>query len=537
MAGFIDYLSGNVPGGIFLYLLVNLIVFFVLLFMLRVNELFTRKHFFRWLILSVVLLTVLYLVIWFKNPPPQIYKRYSVSIFQSNTKANWLGKYFTNLVSEDVCPFKDTREFFVPAEWFYRITPGDSVENPHFLARLYAGIPVRRVLEGRINRSGNGFSAELYLKAFPSQKIVKTAHRDFRWSRLNDFRIWVGETFGASLPFRSGESEAEIVPTDSLLEIAKSYFFAREYRKCDSLLQQMNKAAPANREVDRWVQFVGIKLAGAARLQAPKENPYSKRVPEWKRRLQSCRNRLLHYAQQGRRSLRLNLMIAESYIWEENYEAAEVFLKQAYVENPFHIDVLLNFSFLHPTRFQELGFKNAGSIYRRILEIFPLDEEILIKWSKYILANNPAYTAPPEFAKKYLVRYLDLNPYSSRIWAMLGEIYSQQRRRRQAEHAFFKADSLNPGNGLIQYDLGVLYYEWGRYQKAKEYFLRSIEVEDYLDSHLYLGAIFKKEGNYQAALQEFRYRVAHKKGDNDVYAFQAMRGIRECLEVLGEKPK
>ena len=537
MAGFIDYLSGNVPGGIFLYLLVNLVVFFILLFMLRVNELFSRKHFFRWLILSVVLLTVVYLVIWFKNPPPQIYKRYSVAIFQSNTKANWLGKYFTSLISEDVRPFKDKREFFVPAEWFYRITPGDSVENPHFLARFYAGIPVRRVLGGKINRTGSGFSAELYLKVYPSQKIVKTAHRDFRWSRLGDFRTWVGETFGEFFPFQTAEAEPAIVPPDSLLAIAKTYFFARKYQKCDSLLQRISKASPANPEVDKWVQYVGIKLAGAARLQAPKENPYSRKVPDWKRRLQRCRDRLLEYARQDHRTLRLNLIIAESYIWEENYEAAEVFLKQAYLENPFHVDVLLNFSFLHPSRFQEFGFRNAGAIYRRILEIFPLDEEILIKWSQYILVNNPAYTAPPEFAKKYLVRYLDLNPYSSRIWAMLGEIYSQQRRREQAERAFFKADSLDPDNGLIQYDLGVLYYDWGRYQKAKEYFRRSIRLEDYLDSHLYLGAIYKKEGNYQAALQEFRYRVAHKKGDDDVYAFQAMRGIRECLETLGETPE
>jgi tetratricopeptide (TPR) repeat protein len=115
---------------------------------------------------------------------------------------------------------------------------------------------------------------------------------------------------------------------------------------------------------------------------------------------------------------------------------------------------------------------------------------------------------------------------------MLGEIYSRENQRERALSTFLKADSLNPGNGKINYNLGVLYYEWDKITSAKEYFIRSIKYEDYLDSHLYLGAIYKEEGNYKKALERFRYRVLHKTGEDDLYAYQAMNGIKLCLEAL-----
>ena len=47
-----------------------------------------------------------------------------------------------------------------------------------------------------------------------------------------------------------------------------------------------------------------------------------------------------------------------------------------------------------------------------------------------------------------------------------------------------------------------------------------------------IGVIYKNRGEYEKALKKFRYRVAHKKDDDDYYAVQAMKGIRECLKAL-----
>ena len=59
-----------------------------------------------------------------------------------------------------------------------------------------------------------------------------------------------------------------------------------------------------------------------------------------------------------------------------------------------------------------------------------------------------------------------------------------------------------------------------------------MSLDNYLDAHLYLGVIFQERGQYEKALERFRYRVAHKTDEDDYYAQQAMKGIRECLDAL-----
>ena len=70
MTDYYHLLSGNVPGGFLLYLLVVIVIVMVLYFMYRVNEFITRKIMVRGLIISIILVTFLYAFIWYKNPPP-----------------------------------------------------------------------------------------------------------------------------------------------------------------------------------------------------------------------------------------------------------------------------------------------------------------------------------------------------------------------------------------------------------------------------------------------------------------------------------
>ena len=95
MSYWINYLSGNVPGGIVLYIVLLIATFLVLLFMHRVNELFSLKLFVRWTAISFFTLTILYLLIWFQNPPAQILKRYSIFVESTNEENQWFAQYLT----------------------------------------------------------------------------------------------------------------------------------------------------------------------------------------------------------------------------------------------------------------------------------------------------------------------------------------------------------------------------------------------------------------------------------------------------------
>jgi len=534
MKELITYLSGNVPGGIILYFLVILLTFFVLFFMYRVNELFTGKHFLRWMLASVVIYTAIYAGIWFKNPPHFLYKRYSVGIFQSNTEYNWLGEYLTEVVTGQIEPYRSEKEYFFPYTWLYRISPADSVESSKFRERVYRKMPLHKLLKGEVQRINDKFSVQLSLYEYPKGKLLRKAKGEFSPGELEKFRQWTRENFRSYLPFKKKTESKPLPLFDSVLVQVKRNFYKRKYKQALDLLSSVDQPIHRVPEYDRWYQYIQIRIAGEQRLKHPPANPFSKIIPEWQKKLQKARAVLVNYLREGYEDVLTNMLVAESYLWEENFSAAEVFLKKAYLENPFDVDILLNLSFLHPSRFQEFGFKKMGDLYQQIIIFCPIEEAVLLKLSQYLLDNHPAYTAPPDYARKTLERYLSINPYSVKGWLMLGQVYSLQRSREEALFAFLKADSLKPQSGLIHFNIGVLYYEWEKYDQAEEYFKRSIKYDDYLDSHLYLGAIYKLKGEYRKALQEFRYRVAHKRGDNDEYAYQAMKGIRDCLKLLGE---
>lgn len=534
MKELITYLSGNVPGGITLYLLIILLTFFVLLFIYRVNELFTRKHFFRWMLAGVIIYTAIYAGIWLKNPPHFLYKRYSVGIFQSNTRSNWLGEYLTEVVTGQLEPYLSKKEYLFPYTWLYRISPVDSVESAKFRERIYRRMPIHKLLKGEVQKAEGKFSVRLSLYEYPKGKLLHRVEGEFSPQDLEKFRQWTRENFRSYLPFKK-DAELKMLPLfDSVLVCVKRNFYQRKYKQALDLLSSLDQPVRRVPEYDRWYQYIQIRVAGEQRLKHPPTNPFSKNVPEWQKNLQKARAVLVNYLRKGYEDVQTNVLVAESYLWEENFSSAEIFLKKAYLENPFDVDILLNLSFLHPSRFQEFGFIKMGDLYQQIITLCPIEEAVLLKWSQYLLDNNPAYTAPPDYARKSLERYLTINPYSVKGWLMLGQVYSLQRSREDALAAFLKADSLKPHNGLIHFNIGVLYYEWEKYDKAEEYFKRSVEYDDYLDSHLYLGAIYKRKGEYRKALNEFRYRVAHKRGDNDKYAYQAMKGIRDCLKLLGE---
>lgn len=537
MGNVIEYLSGNVPGGLPLYFLLLIVTFLIIFFMYRVNELFTRKHLIRWSIIAFLVYTVLYIILWFHNPPHQYYKRYHVAILQSDTRGNWLGEYLTDLITDNVKFFRSGNEYLFPYYWLYRINPADSVLHPAFCDRIYRYLPMHTVLDGSAQWKENAFHVKLQLIQYPGKHVVQQAEGDFSLDRPDKFLKWIKENFGNRIPFQEKEYLQPFRQSDRVFTIARRLFFQRRYEQSQEVLKKIIRKKAPDPEYRKWYDYNTIRLAGKKRLHHPPKNPYSTKVPIWQKKLRQARSDLLDILKSDPDDLLSKVMVAESYIWEEDFNSAEIFLKQAFVENPFDIDVLLNFTFLHPSRYQQFGFKNRREIYQQILTYCPLEESVLLKWSELIVRGDPAYTPPPHFAKDFVQRYLNMNPYSPSVWLMLGQLIAKQGDRPGALKCFLKADSLQPNDGLILYNIGVLYYEWEKLDKARTYFLKSIEASDYLDSHLYLGSIYKQEGNCEAALKEFRYRVIHKTGDDDFYAYQAMKGIRECLKILEEKKK
>ncbi|MFZ0390454.1 MAG: tetratricopeptide repeat protein [Calditrichia bacterium] len=530
MQNSIEYLSGTIPGGIYLYLLVVITAVIVLYFMYRSSNLITQKKFTRWCIAVFLIITLLYALLWFLNPPAAQYQRYTIDIFESETENNWFGEYLSGCLAENVADYTGRKTFQLYSRDLYRITPADSVANPAFRARLYREMPVQRVLQGEVIQQGSGFRVNLRLCSFPENKIIKQAEAQFSLPQMGPFIRWASAQFSHEIPFSEEIFEKQLTPGDSLLVLAERAFFKKQYKKSNSILTSIN-SSENNPDVALWRNYVNIKLA-ALQKDTTWEKPFDLKTPQWRNKLAGARKILVDRLRQGDRRLMSNIMVAESYIWEERYGLAEVFLDEAYAANPFFIETLLNLSFLHRSRYSEFGFSSAEGIYLYILNLCPVAEDVLLKWGRLVLEGNPVYTAPAELVRKQLNRYLKINPLSPAAWILLGQFYSRAGAREEARQAFLKADSLQPDNAAIRYNLGVLFYEWDRVEQAENYFKQAVALNDYSDAHVYLGRIYQLQGDCNAALREYRYRVARRQGPDDKFALEAMKGIRECLAAM-----
>lgn len=530
MKNIIDFLSGNVPGGIILYLVVLFVIVFVLYYLYRNSELFSATHFKWWFLGSWLIVTFIYAYLWVSNPSAALLKRYSVFVTASNADNEWLAKFYRDELSSAMKPYRNRDTYFFPQRWSYLAGVGLNEQKYEDICRE---VVIQQAVFGKIVKEKNVLKLDLALKEFPSGRIKNQIQVNINPEEpdaaLSEALNWIG----SFLPVKKGYHFQGVV--DPTFIRARDEFFKRNYEAGDKLFKEALKRNPDNPTVKKWYNYNLIKLA--ATLRPDKErNPFETRKLPYEVMLSQARSFLKDLLRQN---LEQNIeddflsnMLAESYLIEENYGEAEVFLKNAYVENRFNINVLENLTYLHASRYKDLGFEDEYQLYERIVNLCPIYADVLIKYIEKLLKVTPVHGVASARAKELIENFLSINPNSARSWLVLGEYYHANLNRKAAFQAYFKADSLEPRNASVQYNLGIMYYVDEDFDEAEKHFKKAIEFGNYLDAHLYLGSIYEKKGEYEKALERFRYRVAHKTGEDDYYAKEAMKGIRQCMQAL-----
>lgn len=527
-------LSGNVPGGVGLYFVLLLTIALVLFYFYRTSELFTGKHFRWWFAGSWFFLTAVYGLVWIHHPPPQLLKRYSVAFFAREPQDRWLAYFFRDEISDRTQPYQGAWSYFFPQRWVY-LADFDDPDSRELFFTLAQKLSLQRFVLGTVERRGR--SVSLTLEYFEENGRRKAAEKRLMIDRqhpgrqLMEVMKWIDQ-YVPQLFF-----QMEQVIDDSLFALARDDFFRRRPQEAVRLYQKSLKMLDVDEQALKWVHYARIRYARhLRRLSGERQNPFDFRQRPWEKINRRARNRLLLLLRENPRSYMgdpyLNMMIAESFILEKQFGDAEVFLKSAFADNPFDAEILENLSHLHPSRYKDLKFRGKNGILEKILIYCPLYEDILIEFVERLLKISSFHGEPPVKVREYLQRYLELNPASPVAWNLLGKFYYLTFRNPEALQAFFKADSLEPDNALVQFNIGVVYHKLKNLDEAEKYFKKAIAINDYLDAHLYLGEIYYERGEYEKALKEFRYRVAHKTGPDDEYALEAMKGIRKCLEAL-----
>ena len=532
-----QYLSGNVPGGLGLYVLLVLLIFITLYSISKNNDLFTPKHFKRFFLWIWLVMTAGYLFWWMSNPPVGKMYRYTAIVQPSNADQDlrWLSEYLQEMVEEGISPFQDRNEVFLQQRWLenYNLPNEQSETSWNSLINRLPAFPYAYMMLER-----RGGKPTLILKRYDEPSNTPTAETvldvDLNDPRpvLKSLQNLLGEPF----TLREGVEQSD--PTLRELTRVKTLFYRGDFKESRKLAAELFTRMPKNRDVAKWFHFNEVKRAAVQKApqEATRTNPLDQKKLPWQQMLHKSRGELLRMVQENlKNDVNDDLLIAmaaESFMLDEFYSDAEELLEIGYGLNPMSLDILIRMSRLHVPRYRDLGFADETAILRQILEICPFEETILERFAERQIPRVNLETATGEELRDRLKTALTINPNSSRTWVLQGKFDNAIQNFEGALHAFAKADSLSTPEGVLKYNRGVALFKLERYDEAAEYFNEAIKIDDYLDAHLYLGAIYREQGDYEKALARFRYRVANKGGEEDVYVIEAMKGIRDCLDKL-----
>ena len=146
MQHFYHYLSGNVVGGIGLYLFLVIIIFLVLFSISRRNDLFTPRHFRIWFVAIWGILTLGYAALWLRNPPPAAFDRYSTLITANRPADQWLALYLRDVLDGQIASHGDGTTYFFRQRWHYRGGVDPDSDGGADAMRVARKLPLNRVL-------------------------------------------------------------------------------------------------------------------------------------------------------------------------------------------------------------------------------------------------------------------------------------------------------------------------------------------------------------------------------------------------------
>ena len=98
-----------------------------------------------------------------------------------------------------------------------------------------------------------------------------------------------------------------------------------------------------------------------------------------------------------------------------------------------------------------------------------------------------------------------------------------------------KAIELDPDNGILYYNLGVIYAEQGEFELAKEKYNQAIElIPDYVDAYLNLVSVILED---EVSIVEQMNSLGNSKKDNiryDELKVEREDLYKECVPLLEE---
>jgi len=510
MNSFLNLLSGQVPGGILLFLLILFIVNLTLFFFYRGSKFFSKEQYKKKAINSSGFLIVSYIAMWFILRPVPIPESILFVPFQDGEKT----EYVLSEILEQRIKDNLSKDFRLHRwEWLYQTCDLDSIEfqnyRDHVARKLKIGIIVseKKISEYAMEVIAYRGNDELS-KQFNFNSYTNLSEQMIAWLDSN---------------FEIQNEDKNLQPYTEMdfvtLTKSKLRYLNKDYNAALKLLKN-------NPEFDLLKSMINLRL-GIEELQNKKKSDFK---DEDNKYFNKVLQNLLPIAREGNDTAVLNRILGELYLFDGQYEKAEIFHKKSLIQDPYDSRTYYNLYFLHKDRIEELGFKNRDEVLKKAVQ---LDNGFV--HAIHDLANEYFRTGTASstgkgttYATETLNNFLKINKTNPKILNLLANIYLQIKETEKAINIYNKLISLGTITGEVYYNLGIGYFHLKDYPNAESAFQKSIQLNDYPDSYLYLGAINRLKGDKQKALYYYRERIKRQTKD-DLYAKEAMKGIRLIL--------
>ncbi len=526
----LDFLSGNVPGGIFGLLIFILFIWFIVGYIYFYSGLLSKKLFFSWGISCTFFLLLIYFIFWFQFPPPK--ERIRVLFVPGDPPAfsdTFVKLYSTQYILYHIFSSNLSHENFIiyNPDWPLKIGDWDSFSEPDFQKKITEFTKPDYVLSFRSSVSDSACRG-VFLKNSENSDTLLNADVIFSKDGINGFAgniIQILET-----RFTGGEIVSPQILKNRWDTSCWNFW---GYGKLALLKQDLDKARDYFRKCLVSNPEFGPALSGLAKIELDSARIYKKNGGYFQDHLALANSYLYKCKQLNSLDFESLRLWGEYAILFENFVLAEQYLKESHKINPNDDLTYVDFSRLHPSRYRDIRFLNEESLFKNAIFINPLSVSARVWYGDFLNRNN-RINETFDLYKNFLLIF----PQQYDLQFALGNLYITTQNYSEAKSLFENMLDNFPGHSdIIRFNLGVTVFHQGDTLTAKAVFERIVSDSSNPDAYLYLSEIAEKQGDLDLAIYYLRKRIRENRGQNDPFKEEARKHLIVLLNKIENLPK
>ena len=547
----LTYLSGEVVGGIFLYLSLIFVLLFVWGFMIRYSPVVNRRKFTRIVFFLVGMIVLTFVAQRMARPPVPVNQYAAIIPLPADGSGpyaglTWAASEITTSIMEQGGP---AHIHLLRPEWQVDAFQTDSLayrtfENRADLLSWAKLVRLSYIATVSVSISEKEARLDLSILYVREGTVLDSVRQQISLVRETDVRAALLDFCGLAakkLLHQMGEKltdnrvNTSAYDTPSLWSYSRGRLALLSENRPESL-PYFEQAIAA--DSSSAIAYYGAGLAhGELMLRATNDADHQSRQARTEYHLKRA-NQLNEGFQPSLSALAYYFMFFKP---EPRYLDAEIALiagNLLYAGDYVTYDVL---SYMQPIRWETFELSSREQVLEKALEVNPAAFDIYVRLARSYLELSKPHDYRAKKALELFTIAHELRPDD--FVAVLGLVQAADYMAQydRAIKLLERMESMYPQKPDVYYNLGVVTYHLGismkpkkkkeeelaYYRQAEEYFRKSIELKkDYGYAYLYLAKIYKFTSQRDAAIDALRTAMRVLKPE-DRYREEARKTLRD----------